>query len=344
MFCHLRTTVLAACLGLGATAPALAQSLDQAIALWLDGDDETSLQMMADLADAGNTDAQLLLGQIDRDIVEGGASDYVVNLPVDARDDLLRNGEGNDSVSWLKTLSDPALAEHGEALFDYRVNLNSAVAADRLAQVGEMEAAQYMVWLTMERGRFDRLNELRATNSAALDVPLIAWMQGAVGSDGVVSLARLERDLSPMTVAGLLVLDRLRVVLKTDYRITDEVEALISALRGRPFEPGSVDLLRLRDDLIRLSEHDPRLGNLAALCASCEGEEIDPECIVESLKVIGDYRSLFRIRTPTEEVISEADFQSSARARDILQQLIVSRTDFYNPTLRSSCIRGWVGE
>ena len=199
-----------------------------------------------------------------------------------------------------------------------------------------------MMWVTMDSGRFDQVGALGSANPVAAKSPLLTWLKGWIGSEGVLSIASITRDNSRVKIAGTLLLDRLQRILDTRYVITEEVETLIAVLRGRigATDTGT-DLLVLRQNLIDVSQADPFLKNLTDLCSQCEGDRVDPECIAESLRIIGGYKNAMRIRSPVQTVIPADKFERSNRAREILQQLIVSRAEAYTPSLRSQCVIEW---
>lgn len=334
---------LLVCTVLGTPLASQEVSIDDAVAQWLEGDDENSLASLSRLAGAGDISARLLLGQIDRDIVEGGASDYVQNLKKVSRDQLLRKVlPDGGSVNWLRSLDEPAYTETGDILFHYRILSSSADAAGRLFDVDEFDAAEYMIWATMNTGRFDKIGDLGNANPDAVQGPLLEWLQAWLESDGIVSMAQMERDETQVKIAGLLLLDRIQGILSTSYVITDEIDGLISVLKGRidSTDEGG-DSLVLRQNLIDISQSDPYLRNLTDLCSRCEGDRVDPECITEALRIIGGYRTLMRVRSPVQTVIPSEEFEVSPKASMILQQLIVSRSEAYAPALRSQCVREW---
>ena len=57
------------------TANAQSPAFTAAANGWLNGPEASNLEKLSGLANAGDTDAQILLGQIDRDTVPGGFSE-----------------------------------------------------------------------------------------------------------------------------------------------------------------------------------------------------------------------------------------------------------------------------
>ena len=60
------------------TANAQSPAFTAAANGWLNGPEASNLEKLSGLANAGDTDAQILLGQIDRDTVPGGFSERMV--------------------------------------------------------------------------------------------------------------------------------------------------------------------------------------------------------------------------------------------------------------------------
>lgn len=117
----------------GADAP----EFRAALAMWLHDEEGPALSAMAELAQAGNPAAQILLGLIDKSPALQGP--WLARLPRGERLALLRAQGGRSGQSWLRVAEDEPVASAWLELM--RVEAGPEVAA-RLAALGEARAAR----------------------------------------------------------------------------------------------------------------------------------------------------------------------------------------------------------
>ena len=99
MCAHIRIVLIGLIGVLGLSAPASAQILNQAVEAWLADDDETALPFLGALANLGDAEAQLFLGQIERVTPPGADSPFVCSLNRRERISLLRAPKGLSGTS-----------------------------------------------------------------------------------------------------------------------------------------------------------------------------------------------------------------------------------------------------
>ncbi|MHA3913579.1 hypothetical protein [Halovulum sp. GXIMD14793] len=324
-------------------APAGAQqaAIQPHVDAWLAGGDEEPLTALADAAAGGNSAAQVLLGQIDRDTVPGGSSDYLLSLSDNERDHLLRKGiSENRTISWLLAMDDPSKQALSKALFGYRIALEPIQDSLALQQSNEILAAQYVAWTTLDNGRFDLVNTIPPNTPGLSDAGFLTWMRDYVSQPNkVMNTRRLLDDTNPAKVKGLLAINRMARMMNLDQFMSDEIKDLVTVLHGRRYALSEdADPISIRNTLIELAKYDAPLSILTRLCASCEQGEIDPDCISQSLDVIRGYRTLLSIRTPTEAVIPADDYFASDRAMITLRQAIRSNVGYYPRKIESTCV------
>ena len=118
----------------GSDDPAYAEAL----ALWLNADEEGALPALADLADGGNTAAQMLLGLIDKTGALQGP--YLGGLDRETRIALLRRPGGLSGRNWMQA------AAEDEPLADLWLRLwtlpGGIEIAEGFAQYGEARASR----------------------------------------------------------------------------------------------------------------------------------------------------------------------------------------------------------
>lgn len=321
-------------------------AVSAAVETWLGGDEAQSLQTLSDAARTGNTDAQLLLGQIDRDTVPGGFSEYLINLSDDDRAFLLRSAAQGDDVNWLLTLSDPSLTALGEALFGYKVGRDPIGNALALQEVGEPIAAEFVLWNTVNNGRFDLVNSMPAENFGLSDAGFLQWI-GAYVADPNKSLtiSRIIRDQNPAKVPGLLALKRLARVLGLNQYFSPEVDEFLLVMLGRGYDLSEdTSLIQITQNISEIAEIDDPLSIVTRFCDKCSAGEVDYDCIIQALEIVNGYKTLLSIRTPVENVIPAGEYFTSDRPVAIFERLLASRAHYYPREIRSQCLMEFLSE
>lgn len=167
--CGLSGAALALALAAGTVAPAPAaadpQGFAETLAQWLHGDEAESLRDLGELARAGDDDARLLLGLIDRTAYLQGP--WLSRLPRDQRLALMRAPGGMSGQSWLNA-SDHPVAELWVTLLQVGAGLDTVAALDAL---GEGRAARQAVGMIAAREQLGPLDDW----PEGLD-PELAWL------------------------------------------------------------------------------------------------------------------------------------------------------------------------
>jgi len=117
----------------GADAPAFSEAL----ALWLDDNEDTGLQALSALAVADNRAAQILLGLIDKTPPLQGP--WLASLPRAERIALMRAPGGLSGRNWLAAAADQPLAANWLALLSVDAGLPVVL---RFSEMGEARAAR----------------------------------------------------------------------------------------------------------------------------------------------------------------------------------------------------------
>ena len=318
--------------------------LSDAVNLWLSGKDEASIRALAADAAAGDVSAQMLLGQIDRDTIAGAHSDFVLSIRGKGRAPLLRADNGERSINWLLKLSDPSKADLAQAIFWYKANLDPIDAALDLARNGEKRAAEYVLWDTLNNGRFDLVNALPEQNYGLAEAGFLTWIRDYfAGPNKAITINGFLADTNPEKVEGLLALKRLERLLGLKDYFSVGVNELITVVRGNGYDlPDTADLITLNSNLARVAEVDPAIGVALRFCSQCPRTDVDYDCMVQTFEVIGGYKTLMSVRTPVENVVPAATYITSDRAVETLKTLVKGRAAIYNRPIRSSCIAGMI--
>lgn len=321
-------------------------AFDDAMNGWLNGPEASNLRALSELAAGGNTDAQMLLGQIDRDTPPGGYSDYLADMEHDKREALLRSGSVGNSTNWLLALSDPSLTSFGETVFGYRVSRDVVGNAVAMQKHEEVAAAEFILWDTLIGGRFDLVNAMSAENYGLSDAGFLQWITDYMGGENkAITMNRLLEDTSPSMISGLLSIKRLARILSLERNFSDKADQFITIMNGKGYDlPDDANLVNLNADIARIAETNPPLNLVVRACAKCTQETVDYNCIVQSMEIIGGYKELLLVRTPVEKVIPATSFIESERALTIFENMLRSRSDYHKRPIRSSCIADFLAK
>jgi hypothetical protein len=342
-----KNMIAAGAIWLALMHPVAAQQteLSDAVNLWLSGDDANGLPALAVDARNGDTIAQLILGQVDRDTIPGGYSDFLLGLTREERAELLRfvNGDGS-TVNWLLTLEGTENAALGDALFWYEANLDPIDSASDLQSVDEKSKAEWILWRTLNNGYFNLIQSLPAENPELAQVGFMTWVTDYFTSENrTISMSRFLADESPQKVPGLLALKRLERVLGLGGNFSVGLNELIEVIRGRGNRlPVTADLVTLDASLTRLGEVDPRVGVVNRMCDICPDSAADYQCKIQTFEIIGGYETLLAVRSPAEAAVPADVYLASDRAVTSLTDLVRGRAPSDLTRVRSTCLQSLI--
>ncbi len=338
--------VVAGVLGLVFASSSAVQGaeMSEAVTSWLNGDDAAALPALARDASGGDVAAQLLLGQIDRDTIAAGFSDYVLGLTRAERAALLRAPGASRSVNWLLALTDPTEATLGHAVFWYEAHLDLIESAILLQIEGENAAAEYTLWRVLMNGRFDRINALPAENHGLADAGFLNWIRAYFSNPNkAITMNGLIADTNAEKVQGLLALKRLERPLGLRQHFSDGANEFIEVVQGNGHKLAETsDVITLNDNLRRMAEIDRPLAVVRNLCSTCPQAAQDFQCMIETFEIVKGYSTLMSLRTPVENVVPAEVYITSDRAVADLKNLIKGRAEYHPRPIRSSCIAGFI--
>ncbi len=329
--------------GLSMATASVAQSNepDGAIADWLNNDDPQSLPQLSELANSGDWRAQILLGQVDRDIIPGGYSTYLRELDRADRAALLRSPQENGkTANWLLNLSNPDVAGAGEALFWYEANLDVIEAAEDLAAQSEPAMAHYLLWKSVNNGSFDLMQAIPQDEPVLTNAGFLLWLRDYFAQpDGAITLSAFLADRRPEKMEGLLALKRLERLLNLQSNFSLRINEVIEVVRGNSRSLNSnADLVALDATLSAIAQVDQRLAVVERLCERCPNAAQEFRCMPDTLAVIGGYNKLMQLRTPSENIIPADVFLQSERAVTTLENVIYNLGRSGNFTPASQCV------
>lgn len=282
------------------TNGALAQSVfDDAVDAWLQGDDQKSLPVLADLAREGHNKARVLLARIES--MDRGPSPYRLSLSSPERRALFRDTSGPSRFgrSWLAVE-----AAEGNRLAEMFLRSRKPVAQLQthfaLWQAGERQATDYPTRIVALYGSSSARNGLASSEMMLPELkPYLAYLidDPEPRGDGLAALRHMlgltaekvrADDPDTLGMAGFLALG---------FGFGDM--SAENAWRG-PIE----------DWLLRAPEARP----IADLCRA-ECPRAPRACAVAFMALSGGYYEIVRLDSPYEAVIPQEMFLNSPRAR-----------------------------
>lgn len=301
-----------------AGAPAAqAASLEEAVELWLQGDDEQSLPMLAELAEDGHTDARLLLARIET--ADLGPSPFRQSLsPEDSRK-LFRQSDFNIfGRSWL-AVEAKAGNERAQALLRSNFPEPDPDLIAQLNRLGEHEATGHPTRIVALYGDQAMRDALLADDRVQADLkPYLAYLSGTPEprGDGLAALRHIQPDEVTVGSPGALGMAGM-LALGLGYG---------DASLDNPWRPA------VEDWLMSAASTKP----IADLCTQhCAAEA--PACAFAFMALSGGYFEAIRFDSPLEAVIPQAQFLDSPRARlMVLRRAVLARTETNQDWLANS--------
>ncbi|WP_319545577.1 hypothetical protein [Ruegeria conchae] len=283
-------------------------SLGEAVELWLQGDDEQALPMLAELAAEGDVEARLLLGRIEASDL--GPSPYRQSLGPKQSRKLFRQKDWSAfGQSWLMVearagneLAQTLLqAKHPNPDLDLIAKLNA---------LGEHQATDYPTRIVALYGNASMRETLQANDQVMQALkPYLAYLSQTPEprGDGLAALRHIQPDPvdassdQALGMAGLLALGLGYGDISPDNPWRQSVENwLMSSEATHP---------------------------IAQLCNQQCADDA-PACAFAFLALTGGYFEVIRIDSPLETVIPQNEFLDSPRARlMVLRRAALARTE-----------------
>ncbi len=283
-------------------------SLSQAVELWLQGDDEQALPMLAELAAEGDVEARLLLGRIETSDL--GPSPYRHSLgPKQSRKLFRKKDWSAFGQSWL-TVEARAGNELAQILLQAKHPNPDLDLIAKLNALGEHQATDYPTRIVALYGNATMRETLLANDQVMQALkPYLAYLSQTPEprGDGLAALRHIQLDPvdassdQALGMAGLLALGLGYGDISPDNPWRQSVENwLMSSEATHP---------------------------IAQLCNQHCADDA-PACAFAFLALTGGYFEVIRIDSPLETVIPQNEFLDSPRARlMVLRRAALARTE-----------------
>ena len=290
-------------------------NLQDAIDLWLSGNDADSLPMLSNLAKSGDTDARLLLAQIE--VTDKGLSPYRLALSKPQARDLFRQVDQTSpfAASWLTVE-----AQDGDPLAQALLQARSAEPNPdviyQLAKLGERQATDHPSRIISLYGTEDDRRELSQNPHLLPELePYVAYLSNMPEprGDGLSALRHITgtpEQISPedpdtIGMAGLLALG---------FGFGDA-------------SAGNRWYHTVQDWVMTAPETRP----IANLCEAQCGSQASA-CGMAMMALAGGYYEVIRIDSPLEKLIPQDIFLNSQRAQLMtLRRAALARSETNNP-------------
>ena len=290
--------LIAICIAWTSTAQAQAM-LGHATELWLQGDDEESLNVLAELARNGSPDARLLLGRIET--TDLGPSPYRMSLTKLETRALFRDisGHGLFGRTWISVEA----AQGNDLARVFRRSSQPVPRPwliERLHRLGEIQAADHPTRILALYGTAEMREELRVSEFLMPDlIPYLDYLSDRPEprADGMAALRHIAPEGSGDITA-------------------DDPETLgMAGLLSLGFGHGDPDAdNRWRPVVENWLLSAPSTQPIADLCNAECGDQ-PGSCAFAFLALSGGYYEAIRIDSPLEKLIPQHRFLGSPRAR-----------------------------
>ncbi|WP_050761405.1 hypothetical protein [Jannaschia sp. CCS1] len=270
-----------------------------ALAVWLDGDDATSLPRLSQLAIAGNRAARLFLARIE--MVDRGHSDFRLSLSLQEVRDLFRAPPdgGVFRQTWFSV--EREAGNHLAALLsDATLPMPNLPVISALRAAGEHQATDHPT-------RIIGFNGSNTQRHAALESGLLL--------PELVPYVQFHMDPEPLG-DGLTALRHIIGRNLSEAELTDPDTTDMARLMSLGFGYQAIERENIwfGDVSAWLMSH-PSMQPIANLCAQTCGNDAD-HCAMTVMALTAGYYEVIRLDSPLENVISQARFLSSLRAQN----------------------------
>ena len=318
-----------------------AQTLQDGIDAWLADDDATALPILSGLANGGDVDAQMLLGQIEAVAPPGSGSAFLSALSRRERIDLLRSAGGLSGTSWTRVQerADNALAA---ALMTARLPDAGLDTASFLVEQGEVQAGTALAWQVFDRGRWNEIFALDQDDPLLQELDFVGWTRTYFGAPpGANAWDWLAETPATGRTGGLMMVSLVAPVLAPHLRPSEQLRDYVQAMRGSP-EPlvNSGDIVSAAAVMERQLSEDDNLSTVYAYCNATCADQIGL-CGMAAIAATGGADRIKLHDTPYEALISQDTFAQSDRAVGELRRWMASlqsSADMQGRVVLSQCV------
>lgn len=273
----------------------------QAVAAWLDNNDEQSLPVLADLALQGNIAARLFLARIER--TERVPSQFLSNLSQEQQQALLRSPEskGKFKLTWLQVeekRGNPlarALSRSGLSYVDLET-------IETLRAYGEIQATDHLIRSASFHG--DDIARDKLLNGLAYE-ELLPFVRHQIRPEkkygyGLQVLKKISVGKTPVSI-------------DVDKIDDQDKEAILFLALGSPY--GELDKVnRWREPVEDWLQNHEAVKPVYSICSQQCPHEVN-SCAVSVFGLSGGYYEVIKLKTPLESIVTQSDYLNSERAR-----------------------------
>ena len=298
-----------------------ATPLQNAVEALLADDDQIALPALAEMAKAGDADAQILLGQLALDAPETW-SPWRAGLSADQRAAIF----GPPGASWTATAAGAGDAG-AKALLDARKDDAAIDVAKALHAAGHTEAAKTLAWNIMETGRIGEVLTMSADEPLYRRLDYLWWLLGWTKAGHLSAEPVKWVRSSPVEgrASGLMLTAWVGQFVAADKPLPPSLSQAAAAFAGRPgalVAASPAEAADLEAMIGEAARRDPELAPLGALCAASCDQKDRGRCVVDGLRLAGGFDKLMRLDPPHEPLAPARVYGRSARAAAVVKRLL----------------------
>lgn len=340
----MKTLLLIVVLLFGLSVPSMSHGqddMDVAIDAWLDDNDQVAIPLLSKLANAGNEEAMILLGQIARR--PGEFSPFMHALSKKEKSELIKAPKGLFGESWLKRVE--VRQELAQALLSIDDVPNRFVGALLLLELGERGQAVRSFRRFEVSGIIPEhyLNSVKIVDLPK-EVSAFKWYVATVTGDPNQALRQALADMADSPLHTYQYIAYISHLLTNEGRHENDLKLAKTVLNGDAYPRSGetwVEVNSLNDKAYDIYKSALELRPIKSVCSEiCPGET--DACMRTSYTLLGGYAGLLDIQSPSENIISaERYFKSKRFGADMLRRMNAEEIPFWinnRPSVVNRCI------
>ncbi len=295
--------------------------LNLAIDAWLSNNDEVAIPSLANLANAGNESAMLLLSQIEK--IPGRPSSFIASLNRNDRIKLFRVPGGISGTPWLKKVKKKK--ELAQAIMQKNMIHERFNGVRKLLELGETGEAIKGIIVLPYYGRYDEIVSLGTVENFPKELEFLLWesavheLSKSKGDQYIYNKKLINKGketLKSGKMQGFIFLYSIRGFLSDESPMRDVINIGELAYQGIlsqsyydfPESERKKYNEKISDLLLNTSEVTP----LRNLCKE-KCKKYEKKCLIFLFNAIGGYYGLMHIQSPLNSIVSRDKYFNSDR-------------------------------
>ncbi len=312
-----------------------------AIDAWLDDNDQVAIPLLSKLANAGDEEAMILLGQIARR--PGEFSPFMHSLSKKERSSLIKASKGLFGESWLKRVD--AKKELAGALLSIDDVPNRFAGALLLLELGERGQAIRSFRRFEVSGVIPEhyLNSIEAVDFPK-ELDAFKWYVATITGDPNRVLKEALADMADSPLSTYRYFGYISHLLTNKGQYEKDLKLARTLLNGDSYPRSGEtwsEMNSFSDKAYEIYKTAPELKPIVNVCAKMCTSEVNA-CMRTGYNLLGGYAGIMDIQSPSETIISsEKYFESKRFSVDMLRRMNAEQIPFWinnRPSVVNKCI------